>query len=53
MEEEILEVVCQCDSTKSLGPDGYNFHFIKNNWGVVGEEVVRAITGFHGDRFIP
>jgi len=28
-EQEIVKAVRQCSSTKSLGPDGYNFHFIK------------------------
>jgi len=30
-EQEILEVVRQCDSRNSPDPDQYNFHFIKNN----------------------
>jgi len=35
-EHEILEVVSQCDSTKSLSPENYNFYFLKNNWDIVG-----------------
>lgn len=27
--EEIKEAVWDCDGSKSLGPDGYNFRFIK------------------------
>jgi len=30
-EQEILEAVGNCESTKSLRPDGFNFHFIKSN----------------------
>jgi len=34
-EQEILELVNQCGSIKSLGPDGYNFHFIKSNLDIL------------------
>jgi len=32
IEEEIKEVVWQCDGSKSPGPDGFNLNFIKNSW---------------------
>jgi len=35
-EQEILEAVKQCGSYKSPGPNGFNFHFITNNWDVMG-----------------
>jgi len=31
-EGEVKEVVWQCEGSKSPGPDGFNFFFIKNNW---------------------
>jgi len=29
---EIFDEVTQCENSKSPGPDGFNFHFIKKNW---------------------
>ena len=37
-ELEVLEVVGQCGSSKSHGPDGFNFFFIKKNWDIIGKE---------------
>ena len=31
-EKEVKEAVWQCDGSKSPGPDGFNFNFIKNSW---------------------
>jgi len=53
IEQEIVEVVRQCGSTKSLGLDGYNFHFIKNNWEVVGLYIINAVLYFQEFGFIP
>lgn len=39
----IVEVVRQCEISKSLDPDGYNFLFIKNNWEILKVEVVGVI----------
>ena len=38
---------------KCPGPDGFNFFFIKNNWEVIGKDVVRAILFFHSNGYIP
>jgi len=43
---EILDVVSQCESTKCPSPDGYNFSFVKKNWDVIGDDIVRAIMSF-------
>jgi len=51
-EAEVLEVVSQCDSSKCPGPDGFNFFFLKNNWEVIGKDVVMAILYFHSTSFI-
>ena len=51
-EAEVLEVVCQCGSSKCPGSDGFNFFFIKNNWEVIGKDVVRAILFFQSNGYI-
>jgi len=52
-EEEIKEVVCQCDGSKSLGPDGFNFKFLKESWAYIKDEVVKAMVSFHDSGKIP
>jgi len=46
-EKEIRDAVWQCEGTKSPGPDGFNFNFLKKNWEVMKDEVVTAMTLFH------
>jgi len=46
-EKEIRYVVWQCEGTKSPGPDGFNFNFLKKSWEVLKDEVVTAVTLFH------
>lgn len=45
--EEVKAVIWDCDSFKSLGPDGINFGFIKNFWDDLKEDVMRFVTVFH------
>ena len=52
-EHKILETVGQCGSNKSLGPDGYNFHYIKNNWDIIGANMINAIHCFYVSGYIP
>ena len=33
--EEIKEAMWDCDGSKALGPDGFNFNFIKKSWDVI------------------
>ncbi|MCI34676.1 transposon TX1 putative protein, partial [Trifolium medium] len=33
--EEIEEMISSCDGTKSPGPDGFNFAFIKSFWDLM------------------
>lgn len=47
-EEEIREVVCQCDGSKSPGPDGFNFKFIKNFWDTK-EDFIAFLSEFHAN----
>ncbi|GKV23016.1 hypothetical protein SLEP1_g32806 [Rubroshorea leprosula] len=46
-EEEIKSAVWDCDSTKSPGPDGFNFKFIKTMWEDIKSDVVGFIQEFH------
>jgi len=50
---EVLDAVSQCGSSKCPGQDGFNFFFIKNNWEVIGKDIVRAIQNFQSTWFIP
>jgi len=52
-EVEIRDVVWQCEGTKSPGPDGFNFNFIKKNWEVMKEDIVEAVRLFHDTGCIP
>lgn len=45
--EEVKEVVWECDGNKSLGPDGFNFNFIKACWDTIGVEVMKFFEEFH------
>ena len=51
-EQEILEDVGNCESSKSLGLDGFNFHFIKSNWEIVGPDIIRAVYCFQNNGYI-
>ncbi|GKV47542.1 hypothetical protein SLEP1_g54439 [Rubroshorea leprosula] len=46
-EEEIKEAIWDCDSSKSPGPDGFNFRFIKEMCEDIKPEVIAFIREFH------
>jgi len=46
-EKEVKDAVWQCEGSKSLGPDGFNFNFIKKSWEFIKEEFVAALVLFH------
>ncbi|KAL6545131.1 hypothetical protein OROHE_009796 [Orobanche hederae] len=46
-EEEVKAAVWDCDSSKSPGPDGFNFAFLKDCWGIVKKDVLRVVMKFH------
>ena len=52
-EEEIKEAVWQCEGTKSPGPDGFNFNFIKKSWNSLKTDFVAALECFHEIGIIP
>jgi len=45
-EEEVRAVVWMCEGSKSSGPDGYNFNFIKSNWEILKEDILEAVYMF-------
>ncbi|GKV30553.1 hypothetical protein SLEP1_g39354 [Rubroshorea leprosula] len=48
-EGEIKEAVWECDSLKALGPDGFNFRFIKCEWELIKDDVIRFLQEFHNN----
>ncbi|KAK2413305.1 hypothetical protein QL285_036031 [Trifolium repens] len=51
--EEIEAVVKECDGNKSPGPDGFNFAFVKEFWGLMRGEVRILFDQFHGNASLP
>lgn len=49
-EEEIKEAVWSCDGSKSPGPDGFNFKFIRKFWELLKSDIFQFIHEFqkHG-----
>ena len=45
--EEVKQAIWDCDSYKSLGPDGIHFGFIKQFWLMLKDDFMRFITEFH------
>jgi hypothetical protein len=45
--DEVKDVVWDCDSFKSPGPDGVNFGFIKEFRGELKNDIMRFVTEFH------
>ena len=52
-EEEVREAVWNCEGTKSPGPDGFNFNFIKAYWETLKEDVMGAVHSFHETGILP
>jgi len=48
-DEEVKAAVWGCDSSKSPGPNGFNFGFIKSCWDILKEDVVLAVKDFAGN----
>ena len=52
-EEEVKEAVWQCEGTKSPGPDGFNFNFIKKSWNSLKTDFVVGLECFHEIGIVP
>ncbi|KAK2426239.1 hypothetical protein P8452_40952 [Trifolium repens] len=50
---EISAVVKGCDGSKSPGPDGFNFAFVKHFWDLLKNEVRIMFDQFHGNECLP
>ena len=46
-EEEIRDAVWQCEGSKSPGPAGFNFNFIRKSWDFIKDEIMTALSLFH------
>lgn len=47
MEQEIKLAVANYERSKSPGPDGFNFKFIKESWDIVKDDILKMVTEFH------
>lgn len=45
-EEEIATAMFQIGPLKALGPDGFPARFYQRNWGILKEDVVKAVQTF-------
>ncbi|GKV16979.1 hypothetical protein SLEP1_g27539 [Rubroshorea leprosula] len=48
-EDEIKVAVGECNSSKAPGPDGFNFRFVKSEWDVIKDDVVRFLQEFQAN----
>jgi len=53
IEEEVKEALWQCEGSKSPGPDGFNFTFIKNCWDFLKSDIMEALYLFQETGNIP
>ncbi|GAU51438.1 hypothetical protein TSUD_413380, partial [Trifolium subterraneum] len=53
LEEEIVDIISMADGNKSPGPDGFNFSFFKNFWGLIKREVLDLFAEFHERSKLP
>jgi hypothetical protein len=53
LEEEVLVVVLNSDGNKSPGPDGFNFNFFKNFWGILKKDILLLFEEFHARSRLP
>ena len=51
--EEVKQAIWDCDSYKSLGPDGISFGFLKQFWNVLKDDFMRFVTEFHRNGRFP
>ena len=45
--QEVKQAVWDCDGSKSPGPDGVSFDFIKQFWDLLKDDVMRFLVEFH------
>lgn len=52
-DDEIKMAIFAIGSDKAPGPDGFNAFFFKENWEVVGNDVVDAVQYFFRCSYLP
>ena len=52
-DHELMEAVWSCGGEKCPGPDGFNFNFIKEFWGVLKPEFRRFVDEFYVNGSFP
>lgn len=52
-EKESNDAMWECESEKSPGPDGLNFKFIKEFWGIIKSDVLRFLDEFYVNGIFP
>jgi len=52
-EEEVKGAVWQCEGSKSPGPDGFNFTFIRNCWDFLKSDIMEVFHLFQETGVIP
>ena len=45
-EEQVKEAVWRCEGSKSSGPDGFSFNFIKYNWDTLKHNIMEVVLCF-------
>ena len=45
-EKEVWGVIQSCNGNKAPGPDGFNMHFIKEQWGMIKDDVMKLFDVF-------
>ncbi|XP_020678602.2 uncharacterized protein LOC110096820 [Dendrobium catenatum] len=53
LEAEIKEAVFKGSSKSSPGPDGFNYHFYKSGWHIIGPHLCKAINAFFTKGYLP
>ncbi|GKU94756.1 hypothetical protein SLEP1_g8202 [Rubroshorea leprosula] len=49
LESEVKAAVWNCDSAKAPGPDGFSFGFLKAEWEVIKEDILKFLNDFHNN----
>lgn len=51
--DEIDSAVASCDSDKALGPDRFNFKFMKNAWEIIKNDIYETVNEFWASSRLP
>lgn len=52
-EQEVRKALFSMNSSKAPGIDGFNVHFFKRSWHIIGKEIVEAVQQFFEDNYLP